>query len=259
MGKFPENRKQHLEVMKTIRPFFTKTALASIAFGTLLATTSCMDEYFISGNHASVTEERYARNFDEVAVSGSFDVLIVPGDHFSIHVTAESNLIDYIETEIEDGKLKIYTRNIYSLHYHEPMVIEVVCPRLEDVKLSGSGEIKTGMFICDDFEATLSGSGKIIANIDALEVYANISGSGDIILEGTARESEFNISGSGKIHAYDFPMEYCEAGISGSGSMYINVSKIIQAAISGSGNVFYINQPEVHARLSGSGKVIDRN
>ncbi len=244
--------------MKTIFTF-RKTAGFVLALSLLVGSTSCLDEYFISGNHSPATEMRRARNFDEVSVSGSFDVQIIPGDEYSVRITAESNLLDYIETEVIDHKLRIYNRNLYNIHNHEPMLIEIVCPSLNELHLSGSGNVNTELFVSDEFDVSVSGSGTIYAQVDALELDANISGSGKIELEGTSRNAEIDISGSGKIHAFDFPLEYCDAHISGSGSMYVNASKTLEAAISGSGNIYYINHPVVHARTSGSGKVIDRN
>ena len=225
----------------------------------LISMTGCLDEYFVSGNHSPATENRYARNFRSVASSGEFIVNIVPGDEYMVQVTAESNLLSYIETDVISNTLHIRTRNIYNLRNHEPMTVNIVCPELDGLRLSGSGVITSDYFATGDFDVIVSGSGKISADIDADRIDGNISGSGDIVLTGTAIETDFNISGSGKILSYDLVQEYCNVGVSGSGCMYVNVSKVLDATISGSGKVFYVNNPVVHTKISGSGEVVNRN
>lgn len=225
----------------------------------LLSMTSCLDEFFVSGNHSPATENRYARDFRSVASSGEFIVNIVPGDEYMVQVTAESNLLSYIETDVISNTLHIRTRNVYNLRNHEPMTVNIVCPELNGLRLSGSGVITSDYFATDDFDVVVSGSGKINADIDADRIDGNISGSGDVILKGTARETDLNISGSGKILSYDLVQEYCNAAVSGSGCMYVNVSKVLDATISGSGKVFYVNNPVVHTKISGSGEVVNRN
>lgn len=226
---------------------------------TLFGASSCLEEYYVNGNRSMVTEDRYARNFDRVSSSGEFIINIEPGDEFSVEIYAESNLMRYIETDVINHTLKIRTRSMYNLRNHEPMQVNIICPELKSVNLSGSGRITTGLFICDGFNADISGSGDIEAYIEADHVDSDVSGSGEVILEGIARETSFKISGSGKIHAYDLETETCDALVSGSGAMYINVSDYLEASISGSGKIFFVGNPSVHTHISGSGEVVDRN
>ena len=240
--------------MKTI-----KIPLLMSLFGILLGTGSCVEDIFLEGNGIPATEIRGASGFDEIASSGDFNVTVVPGNNYSVEVTAESNLLSYIETDVVGHTLKIRTRGLYSLRDHHPIEIYITTPVLNGLTLSGSGLIRTDSFLSDDFRITLSGSGDIDALISTDQLRANVSGSGTIFLEGDAFESECVISGSGKIKSYNFLQSHCNAAISGSGDMYVNVSNTIEASISGSGRVYYINHPVVHTSISGSGRVIDKN
>jgi hypothetical protein len=240
--------------MKTI-----KTPLLIALFALLIGTSSCVDDIFLEGNGIVETEFRRASGFDAVSSSGDFDVTIVPGDEYSVEITAESNLLSYIETDVVGNTLKIRTRGMYSLRDHRTIEIYITTPVLNGVALSGSGIIKTGSFLSDDFRVTLSGSGDIDTQISSETLKANVSGSGSIFIEGDTFESEFVISGSGKIKSYDLEQNVCQATISGSGDMYVNVSEAIDAHISGSGRVYYINYPVVYTSISGSGGVVDKN
>lgn len=228
-------------------------------FVLIFGTSSCLDEMFIEGNGIVRTEMRDAEGFNEIASSGDFVVTVMPGNSYSVEITAESNLLPYISTNVDGKTLKIRTTGIHSLRQSEQIEIFITTPALKGLALSGSGLIKTGSFISDDFRITLSGSGDIDTQISTETLKANVSGSGNIFVEGDTFDSEFVISGSGKIKSYDLEQDICNAVISGSGDMYVNVSKSLDARISGSGRINYINYPVVYSNVSGSGKVVNKN
>lgn len=243
--------------MKTTKthPISLLITILALLFGT----SSCVDDMFLEGNGDLQSEIRVASGFEEIASSGDFKVTVMPGTSYSVEVSAESNLLPYIETDVVGNTLKISTRGVHSLRSHHSIEVFITTPVLNGLSLSGSGRIKTGSFVSDDFKIAISGSGDIDTEISTDKIKANVSGSGIIYLEGDATDSEFVISGSGKIKSYDFPHRKCQAVISGSGDMFINASQAIDARISGSGRVFYINHPVIHTSISGSGAVVDKN
>lgn len=239
----------------------TQLLLPAAALLLIFGTSSCLDDFFVEGNGIPKTEIRMAEGFDEVASSGDFHVVIVPDEQYGVEVTAESNLLSYIETDVVGHTLKIRTRGLYNLRDHRPIEVYVKTPVLSALNLSGSGKIKTGSFIGSDanFHITVSGSGDVDTEVIADRISANVSGSGVVYLQGEAYDTDFVISGSGKIKAYDLVQKNCNATISGSGDMFVSASETIDARISGSGRVYYINHPVIHTSISGSGKVVDKN
>ncbi|HKJ40886.1 MAG TPA: DUF2807 domain-containing protein, partial [Sunxiuqinia sp.] len=63
---------------------------------------SCLEDFSVIGNGHSATETRGTSYFDEVKSSGSFEVFITPGDDYLVEVTAETNLLPYIITEVDN-------------------------------------------------------------------------------------------------------------------------------------------------------------
>ncbi len=229
------------------------------AIGLLLTTTGCWEDFTIGGNGIQATENRVITEFNEMKSSGSFDVHITNGDNYEVIVTAESNIIPYIETYVTGSTLHLDIRGIHNVNNHLPMQVFVTTPQIKSIKQSGSGDITTGYFEADNYELFVSGSGSITTAVDATTVDAGISGSGKIKISGTATKTNFSISGSGKIDSYDLVAHNCDAHISGSGNMYVSASDFIKATISGSGNVFYIGNPNRETHISGSGKLISDN
>jgi hypothetical protein len=237
----------------------TKIQFIFALYVLLFGTSSCLDEMFIDGNGISRTETRNAEGFDEITSNGDFTITVMPGNSYSVEITAESNLLPYITTNVDGRTLKIRTTGIHSLRQNEPIEIFITTPVLNGLSLSGSGLIETGNFRSTDFDLSVSGSGDIKTKISSDKIKANVSGSGTILIEGDAASTNFVISGSGKIKTYNLLQDQCQAAISGSGDMYVNASQLIDARISGSGRVYFISHPVIRTSISGSGDVVNKN
>lgn len=240
--------------MKTIR----LTLLPSLFL--LFTATSCFfDDFGIRGNGIVESETRYASSFSKIKSMGSFKVYVAKGDEFEVIVKAETNILPYIDIDVDGNTLKIDISGIHSIRNTEPMEVFITTPVLEGLKESGSGTIETDHFESSNFEVSISGSGTIETSVDCRRIEAAISGSGDIILSGQSDHSKYSISGSGEIDAHVLLSEDCEANISGSGDVFTQVERLLNVTISGSGNVFYTGHPDVNSHISGSGKIINDN
>lgn len=254
-----------------------KTTLVVLITIILLAGTSCDKSLFpIRGNGDVVTETRDMYEFDRVANEGQFDVYIIQDDISSVTIEAESNLIGKIRTRMNGNTLEIDSRD--RLKPSRPMKLFIHTPDVHGVALSGSGIIDLGTVVTGDLSVSLSGSGQIRGNVQAVDVGLNISGSGssnlelqcnfletfisgsgDMYFNGSGNIARYTISGSGSVKAYNFPVNDCYTKISGSGDMFLNVADKLEVNISGSGSVYYIGSPLISSNISGSGELISRN
>ncbi len=217
------------------------------------------DEIFIEGNGIVKSETRNVAPFDRVISGGDFKVLITCGDDFDVSVEAESNLLPYIITEVNRGRLEIRVKGVNNLDNTLPMKVFVVMPVLTGLDLSGSGQITTGSFISDCVDMMVSGSGKIYSSLETDSIGVIVSGSGNVEIKGQTDFADLLVSGSGKIYLYEFPAKKCQVKVSGSGKVFMNVSELLEVVISGSGAVYYKGHPHVDSHISGSGKVVDDN
>lgn len=222
----------------------------------LFAATSCLEEFSIHGNGISATQARSVSGFDKVKSSGSFDVHITKGDELEVLVSAEENILPYIETSVSDNTLLIDIRGLHNVKNRLPMEVYITIPELISVTQSGSGNIITDYFTAERMGFFISGSGSISTQVDANVVDAAISGSGWLLVTGDANQSNLSISGSGNIDSFNLEVNNCNAHISGSGNMQVNAEKSLYAKISGSGNVYYAGSPNIELNVSGSGKVV---
>lgn len=240
--------------MKTIKQFIYLSSLVLLS-----GASSCIDDIMIKGNGIQASEARIVSVFEKVKSSGSFEVHVTQGDETNAIISADENLLQYIETSVSDNTLNIDIRGTHSVQNRLPMEIFITTPVLEGVKLSGSGIITTDYFKSNEMDVILSGSGIIKTAFDANKADVLISGSGKVELSGNVNKADLKISGSGNIDALDLLTKDCDTATSGSGDMWISVDRLLDAKISGSGNVFFSGESAVESHISGSGKIIRNN
>ena len=227
-----------------------------------LITLSCSAQWgkTIKGNGNNVTIERSTGDYDGIAVSGWFDVDLVSGNEGDITLQGDENLLEYIITEVKDGKLVIKTEkgvNLKSSSWKSEIRITVPVESISSVSMSGSGDIVGKTKIkSDKFSTAMSGSGDITLDIDSNLISASMSGSGDITLSGKTTDFDATVSGSGDIEAYNLEADNVSATVSGSADIQVTAKKSIKARVSGSGDISYRGNPEkVDTKTSGSGDI----
>ena len=227
----------------------------------LAGTVICQPWKTIKGDGNVKKETRSFADFTSLSSRGPMDVKIVYGNSNSIQVEADENLLPYIETNVENGKLIIQPKKNMNLRSRSKMVVYVSMTKINTLQLSGSGNIDgNGSFTTDNqTEIMLSGSGNIHLNSDSFkDLHFAISGSGNIVAKGgSANKVSASVSGSGNIDCSDITADDVEVKISGSGNARVNANKGRIANISGSGNVFYKGSAtNISTKVAGSGKAI---
>jgi hypothetical protein len=203
-------------------------------------------------------QSRQVSGFNSVATSGPFNVYIKINGNESVRVDADADLINEIETVVEDNTLKIRFKDRHSHHnnFHKADIY-VEAKSLESLTNSGSGGMKVeGTLTGGDCRIVLSGSGNISTQLKSSNLNAVISGSGSIKLSGSTGDANFTISGSGEIEGGGLKASNVMATISGSGNIHIQADKALSGHISGSGNIIYSGNASVmESHTSGSGRI----
>ncbi|MGB5371949.1 MAG: head GIN domain-containing protein [Flavobacteriaceae bacterium] len=228
----------------------------------VLLSASCTAQWGkrIKGNGNTVSIERSVGDYDAISVSGWFDVDLVDGKEGELTLKGEENLLEYIKTEVKNGKLTIKVednRNLQPSNWNDGIHITVPVDRIDAVTLSGSGDIVGKKTIkASNFSTTMSGSGDITLEVEAQNMTATMSGSGDMNLSGKAVDFNVTVSGSGDIRAFDLVADNVEATVSGSADIKVTARENLKARVSGSGDITYRGNPaKVDTKTSGSGDI----
>jgi hypothetical protein len=189
----------------------------------------------IDGSGDLVTRTLDLDGFSEIDVGGCYDVTVSFGREQKVELTADDNLIEYLEIEVRGRTLELdFERD---LDPSESPRLEIVVPRLEAVSVHGAGSLEIEDIAGDSFEFDLSGAGSLA-------------------IDGEVDELEIQLSGAGSVDARDLRARQAEVRLSGAGNATIQVTDRLRARISGVGNLTYYGDPDdrdVH--VSGLGSI----
>jgi hypothetical protein len=214
----------------------------------------------IRGNGHMITQQRQVGTFHKLSLYGSMNVFVTQGPAKPIEVQAESNLMPYIETQVDGDRLKIKERDGVWFNSTRDINVYVTAENFNELELAGSGNI-TGQNELDDSQSirlSVTGSGSLKASLNSPHVEAVITGSGDLDVAGQTRELKIRIAGSGGFRGQDLQTENVNAEILGSGDADVNCSTQLTARIIGSGNLNYKGNPTEHVDVTGSGSVVKK-
>jgi hypothetical protein len=225
----------------------------------LIGISACWKELgrLVRGNGNLIQETRTIAEFNGIKSVGSFNVELRHDSIHRVEIDAESNLINHIETNVQNKILTVSPESGVNLKPSKLLKIVVYSPDIKIVNITGSSSVRVEELNRPgkDIIIQISGSGSFIGAVNAQEIYANVSGSGSVTLNGEAEYAEFNVSGSGKIEAFDCPINEVIARLSGSGKIDVFALDKLDVNISGSGVVRYKGNPIVSSNISGSGKL----
>jgi len=209
------------------------TALA----GTSMFTACVMvSGEMVRGSGRVVSERRDVHDFTGVALAGIGTLMIEQTGTESLTIEAEDNILPLLTSEVSNGVLRLGTRNNTSIASTKPIIYHLTVKDLNNITVSGSGDVT----VPDLKVTTLEGV---------------VSGSGNVTVGGAVDTQHIKISGSGTYQAEDLESKEAEVVVSGSGDAVVRVSDTLDATVSGSGSIAYIGNPTVTERISGSGTI----
>jgi hypothetical protein len=237
----------------------TKTSfwmgLVALLLTISVASSGC--DYVINGVEGDgnvVKEEREVKAFDRVQVSGAFEVFLTQGNEEKLVIEADENLLELIETEVVNGKLKIYTSK--SIRNAREMKAHITLKELHGLDLSGAVELMTENRIKTD-ELKIDGSGAIEMemSIEADEIRGDFSGASEVEFSGYAKAFSFDASGAAELDAKELEVEILRLNVSGAAEAKVYATKELHVDASGASSVRYKGEPEVYKSSSGASSV----
>ncbi len=240
-------------------------------------------------------QDRQLPVFTSIKLLSSADLIIQQGNTQQVTVKADSDIIEFIETRVENGTLIVDVKRNNVFRAHE-MEVHITMTNLEKIKSMGSGDIELeGGFKTSNLIVSLSGSGDFQADLQAQNMELEINGSGDARFGEVRGSFKLSVSGSGDVEADGLQLETCmissfgsgDISLSGncidltmsqmgsgdinayglksvnatvtnmgSGDMVVSVAESLQAKLNGSGDLTYQGNPaKVKVTANGSGEV----
>ncbi len=243
----------------TIAIVIALTTMACELSGILVTQQSNFD---VRGSGNVVEETRPVSGVSGVDLATFGDVIIELGEKESLRVEAEDNLMQYFETDVRAGTLLITTnpRSI-NLNPTKPVRFFLTVKGLDEIRVSGSGDIQTPDLESDQFSVDINGSGDVnMGDLNADKMDISIGGSGDVRSDRVIVKSfQVKINGSGDTFLGGLSADDLSLDVSGSGSLSVDDGQVSRQDININGSGDYraddLASKEVEVRIGGSGDV----
>ncbi|MCP9750776.1 head GIN domain-containing protein [Ferruginibacter sp. HRS2-29] len=230
-----------------------KKLLIIIAAGVLFS--SCDSE---SGSGHVITQKRSATGFTKLSVSSGIEVELRKGPG-SVTVEADDNLMEFIETEVENGTLKIGIKDHTSLHDVHIRVF-VTANDISSIKASSAAsvEVKDPLVSSGTVSLDASSAASITTSVEAPEVHMEASSASEIKVSGRTRNVNANSSSASTIKAFELLSENTVAEASSGSSIDVFASVSIEANASSGSDIDYKGAAAVVKKQESSGGSVSK-
>lgn len=161
----------------------------------------------IKGNQQIAKETRQLTPFEQVIISSenisaNMNVIISYAIQSGLEIEGESNLLEYLITEVKGAALTVKVAKKTKLVNSIPINLHITMPLIKKISYSGSGNVNMEGVMSEKMEVVLSGSGNFnLKNISVPSLKMNISGNfqlncGEIIAENAIFNLSGNVNGS---------------------------------------------------------------
>ena len=171
------------------------------------------------------TETYNLSGFEEISVSGAYDLDVTVGEAFSITVSGHAEEMENLKVEVKNGELHLGKVKNKRMKNTNGVQAKITMPRLSAMSVAGVAE------------GTVTG-------IDAEDFELDIAGVGELRLSGTCQHLEADIAGVGEIKARDFKCEDVHVSLAGVGEAEVYASKSVDVSAMGVGEVNVWGKPE---------------
>jgi hypothetical protein len=189
------------------------------------------------------TEEYAFSNFTRVEISTAFQFEIQQSSSYNISVTADDNVMEYVQVSQVGQTLKIGLRTV-TWFGPKTLRASVTMPQLRGLTVSGASHGDVYDFSStEDLDITVSGASRVNGDITAGNVEFDISGASTIQLDGSANDMVASVSGASRLNLDDFIVSNADVNLSGASSGTINLDGRLDADLSGASRLSYIGEP----------------
>lgn len=211
-----------------------RKTLFTITILFLISLTSCRF-WGVRGSGSVEIDNRDVEEFEEIEISGAYEVDITVGEERSVEISGDDNLLKYIDTYVRGNTLIVESRK--ELRPRHGILVKITTPELEVLSLSGASDI-------------------FIEGLDEGRFYIDMSGACSVEAEGIVGTFKLELSGAGSVDARHLRAEDVTVDLSGASSASVYASNSLDASISGVGSVDYYGNPEyVDTDISGIGSI----
>lgn len=228
--------------------------------GLFLITITLFSCQYKSGSGDIISEARQVSDFKAISVSGGFEVEIRQGSPVKVLVEADDNIIEDIETTVENNQLKVSMQD--GVSYRDVhMKIFITAPGLERVISAASADInlKDEMTSSNRLNIKAASGSSIKGAVNAPDIDVDASSGADVDLTGRTKNLDVQVSSGASVDAGELLSENTSAQTSSGASANVHASVKLEAKASSGGSVNYRGAANAVIKESSGGSITKVN
>lgn len=180
-------------------------------------------------------EELEFADFENVQISGAFEVNIIRGDEFRVVVNGSKEDVGEVNLRLDGNLLEVYLdREFLEQEYNRNRAkIIIGMPEISGLELNGATKAFVRGFDEDRVKLELTGASEADIDMDSYEVDVRLSGASKLTLSGTGHELDAELSAASSLDAYDYRVEDAriDASVASSAKVYVRENLEINASM----------------------------
>jgi hypothetical protein len=180
--------------------------------------------------------------FSTVIVSHAFEVEIAEADSYSVSITVDDNLFEYLNVKTSGSTLFIGLVSGNYIRATQEAVITM--PDLRELRLSGASGVEvSGFKSSHPVNFYLSGASHLSGDIEMGDSKLSLSGASSIELEGSADDIAVGASGASDVRLANLSVVNAKVNLSGASDATVNATGRLDGSLSGASRLEYMGSP----------------
>ncbi|MBN2238826.1 MAG: DUF2807 domain-containing protein [Dehalococcoidales bacterium] len=221
-----------------------------------------------TGEGEVITEKKSVTAFDILDIGSAFELVITRAETYDVTISADEDLIDYIEVTQTGNRLKVYLSPHHSFTDFtlgdRMLKAEIMMPSLKGLEVSGACNGKvTGFRAMDDLALVVSGAtqvdldgndignitgevsgaSRITGNLTAKNVALSVAGASSLELYGSGISLNLDVSGASRADMSRFKAGAVGAKVSGASEATVFAEESLDVDVSGASRLYFLGNP----------------
>ncbi len=213
----------------------------------------------IIGSGKMLTKDYSFADFQSVDIGSAFRAGITQAETYSVSITADDNLFDYIKVDKTGSQL--FIRFDHSRGYSNGVVkIKITMPTLDELSLGGASTADVSGFQSSKaVNLSASGASTLNGSLSADSIALRVTGASKANLKGTTNSGYVTGDGASSLNLGDFTFDSASVRLDGATNATLGVKTKLDYSLSGASRLTYLGNPTIgNSHTSGASSATRR-
>lgn len=207
--------------------------------------------------HDANAQVRNVSSFHQVEVSTGIHLYLKQGNTNAVAVSAPSEFINFVKTEVENGELHIYVENKGFKNWsnkNKNIKAYVTIQTIDGLEANSGALAETdGNINANNLKISLSSGAQLNGDFTASKMRIDQSSGSQSTIKGKVSDVDIKASSGAQLSGYELSSETCKADASSGSEVEVTVNKTLDASANSGGSIEYKGNASVTNLSNSSG------